>query len=88
MNRITLASLDEVIEALRKIVRENPGTIINPCDLIPCIGYSACTPEGELTTFDCPLESLKSIPHDSPLRIAMATEQGRLNLGDAIAKPN
>lgn len=55
-----------MISALRRFVRENLGTVINPCDLIPCIGYSAYTPEGELTTFDCPLESLKSIPHDSP----------------------
>ncbi len=88
MNRVTLASLDEVIEALRKFVRENPGTVLNPCDLLPCIGYSACTPKGEITTFECPLDSLKSIPHDSPLRIFLATEQGRLNLGDALSMPN
>lgn len=88
MNRVTLESLDAVIEALRNLVREHPGTSINPCDMIPCMGYSACTPEGELTLFECPIESLKSIPKDSPLRIALSTEQGRLNLGDAIAKPN
>lgn len=88
MNRVTLASLEEVIEALQKFVREHPGTVLNPCDMIPCMGYSAYTPEGELTLFECPIESLKSIPHDSPLRIALATEQGRLNLGDAIAYVN
>lgn len=84
MRRIQLKSIEEVIQALKDYVQENPGTVINPCDLSPNLGYSVYNPDNDdMVLYECPMPS-KGLPE--PLASYLGTSEGRLRLGDEIAR--